>query len=460
MKLVKFALMACFLLPLSAAAEAASGSDAKDAFDMWLVAHNSGERSQFEAYNTRYNVTQDVEDDLDIRDSVGSLQVAEVRRSSPTDVQVLLVSEWGRAILATFERVPGVPLKVKRQLEGAPMPEAFKPRPMALDALAEEAKRRLDALESEDKVSGSFLLARNGQPLFEWHGGLADREASVAVSPTTRFRFASLGKMFTAVAILQLVDAGKVSLDKPLSTYLPDYPNRAVADAVTVRQLLNHTGGTGEVFGDAFNRISNTLRTHHDYWAAFAARPLEFEPGSRDGYSNYGYILLGSVIEAISGTSYYDYVEQHVYRPAGMSSTGAEPEAEAVPRRAHAYTRTDGRWTRETESLPWRGTAAGGGYTTAGDLMRFAAALNNGTLLSATSLDAATRAQNHKAWYGYGFMVSGEGGQRQFGHEGGAPGSNAVLNVKPAAGYVVIGLSNVDPAAMENTVNYVTQRLP
>lgn len=460
MKLARFALLACFLLPFGVAAGAASGNEAKDAFDMWLAAHNSAERSQFEAFNARYHLTQDVQDDLDIRESIGSLQVAEVRRSAPTDTQVLLVSEWGRAILATFEMVPGPPLKVKRQLEGAPMPEAFKPRPMALDALAEEARRRLDVLVADDKVAGSFLLARNGQPLFEWHGGLADREASVAVSPTTQFRFASLGKMFTAVAILQLVDAGKVSLDKPLSTYLPDYPNRAVADAVTVRQLLNHTGGTGEIFGEGFNRISGTLRTHRDYWGAFSARPLEFEPGSQDAYSNYGYILLGSVIEAVSGTSYYDYVEQHVYRPAGMSSTGAEPESEAVPRRAHAYTRTDGRWTRETESLPWRGTAAGGGYTTAGDLMRSATALNNGTLLSARSLEAAIRAQNHKAWYGYGFMVSGEGGQRQFGHEGGAPGANAILNVKPAAGYVVIGLSNVDPAAMENTVNYVTQRLP
>lgn len=166
------------------------------------------------------------------------------------------------------------------------------------------------------------------------------------------------------------------------------------------------------------------------------------------------------MIEAVSGQSYYDYVKQHIYSPAGMTSTGAEPETACVPDRAHAYTKTDGKWVRETATLPWRGTAAGGGYTTVRDLVKFARALQSGTLISAESLAAATGPQNLKGWYGYGFMVSGEGRNRQFGHEGGAPGMNAILNVKPMQGCAVVGLSNFDPSSMANIVNFVTLRLP
>ena len=115
---------------------------------------------------------------------------------------------------------------------------------------------------------------------------------------------------------------------------------------------------------------------------------------------------------------------------------------------------------RETATLPWRGTAAGGGYTTARDLVKFATALQGAKLISAESLAAATRPQNHKGWYGYGFMVSGDGHDRQYGHEGGAPGMNGILNVRPAQGCTVVGLSNFDPSTMANVVNFVTWRLP
>ena len=225
-----------------------------------------------------------------------------------------------------------------------------------------------------------------------------------------------------AVAILQLADAGRLSLDDLLSRHFPDYPNQAVARAVTLRQLLNHTSGTGEIFSDEFPKISGSLKTHRDYWGAFASKPLEFDPGTKERCSKYGYPLLGSVIEAASGQSDYDYVDQHIYRPAGMTSTGSEPETTLVPDRAHAYTETDEKkWIREVTRLLWRGMAAGGGYTTALDLVSVATALEEGTLISAKSLTAITRSQNLKGRYGYGFMVSGDGRDRPYGHEGGAP---------------------------------------
>jgi D-alanyl-D-alanine carboxypeptidase len=459
---VRIFLSALLLISLTSGADAkAPPGYAKEAFDMWLAAHNSGDPSKLEAFSSRYDKKGDYKWYVNFRQNVGPLQLLEVRKDAPNRVDALVVDEWGNAMLASiiFQDDDGFAFDEMR-FEGVPTPDAFKPKPMARADLAQEATRRLDELLAQGKLSGSFLMSCKGQPDFEWSGGLADREASIPVSAATRFRMASLGKMFTAVAILQLADAGKLSLDAPLSRHLPDYPDQSVAGAITLRHLLNHTSGTGNVFNDEFPKISESLKTHRDYWGAFASKPLEFDPGSQEGYSNYGYILLGSVIEAVSGQSYYDYVDQHIFRPAGMTSTGAEPESVAIPERANAYTEIDGEWVRETARLPWRGTAAGGGYTTPRDLLKFVNALQDGILISEASLTAATRPQNIKGWYGYGFMVSGEGRDRQYGHEGGAPGMNGILNVRPAQGCTVVGLSNFDPNSMANVVNFVTRRLP
>lgn len=456
-------LAALLLIPLNVkAGQGAPEGYARQAFETWLAAHNSGEPAKLEAFNSKYDPENDYRWFVDFRESVGELQLLEVRGDTPTRLDALVLSEWGNAMLASiiFEDDADYGFEEMR-FEGVPTPDAFKPVPMAWEPLKQEAARRLDDMEAKDRLSGTFLMRCKGREDFGWSGGLADREASTPVSATTRFRMASLGKMFTAVAILQLADAGRLSLDDPLSRHLPDYPNQAVARAVTLRQLLNHTSGTGEIFSDEFPKMSASLRTHRDYWGTFASKPLEFDAGTEERYSNYGYILLGSVVEAASGQDYYDYVDQHIYRPAGMTATGAQPETTPVPDRAHAYTGTDDKkWTRETARLPWRGTAAGGGYTTVHDLVSFAAALEDGRLISAESLAAATRGQNLKGWYGYGFMVSGEGRDRQYGHEGGAPGMNGILNVRPAQGCVVAGLSNFDPASMANIVNFVTHRLP
>lgn len=462
MKLLQFLLMVLLTLPYAVAAESKSSvGHAEQAFHMWLAAHNAGERQLFEAFKAKYKDKDDVQWFVDFRESQGTFQLVEVKSSTPTSVEALVVSEWGNALLARITLKPGDSLELSSMgFEGVPTPDAFKPEPMELDALVAETRERLNALESKGKLSGSFLLMHNGESVFAWTGGLADREANVPVSAETQFRMASLGKMFTAVAILQLAEDGRLSLDDPLSRHLTDYPNQEVAAAVTLRQLLNHTSGTGDIFGKEFPKISGSLRTHRDYWGRFAAAPLKFEAGAKDGYSNYGYILLGSVIEAISGQSYYDYVDQHIYRPAGMTSTGSKPESESIPGRAHAYTKVDGKWTRETATLPWRGMAAGGGYTTTRDLVRFATALTNGTLISAESLEAATRPQNNKGSYGYGFGVSGEGPEREFGHSGGALGANAVFSVLPVKGYTVVGLSNFDPSTMGDMVRFVTRRLP
>ena len=330
------------------------------------------------------------------------------------------------------------------------------PQAQAVAALADHAAERARA----DEFAGAVLVARHGKVLLQDAWGRADRKARTANTPATRFRIGSMNKMFTAVATLQLVEAGKLALDDPIGKYLPEYPNKEVAAKVTVRHLLTHTGGTGDIFGPEFEEHRLQLREHRDYLQLYGRRGLTQEPGARFEYSNYGFVLLGALIEAVSGGSYDDYVRDHVFRRAGMHSTGALPEAVVVPHRAVGYLRASpgSDWVPNTDTLPWRGTAAGGGYSTVGDLLRFAQALDSGRLLSEATLTEATRPHNQQ--YGFGFGVQGQGSLGSYGHGGGAPGMNGELRVFPELGYVVVSLSNLDPPAASELVEFFTLRMP
>jgi len=431
-------------------------------FNRWLAAYNGESLEELQAVIAAYGIDHDAQRDLDLRQSMGTFKLLDVKSSTAAKVEAMVqVESSERALLVTVELDEADPSDVSLfQIEGAEMPVEHRPKRLDVPGLVMESTQRLDALVSSDAMSGALIVAKDGKVLLQWQGGFADRSQAQAITPATRFRLASLNKMFTAVAVLQLVDAGKLSLDDTISRHLPDYPDQAIARSITLRQLLNHTSGLGDIFGEDFSRYSQTLQTHADYVSHFGATPPEQTPGSQDGYSNYGYVVLGAVIEAVTGQSYYDYVERHIYRIAGMTSSGSEPESAVVPDRAVGYSRQDGGWQPETASLPWRGTAAGGGYSTVGDMLKFGEALRKGKLVAPALLEAATAPQNHKAWYGYGFMVSGQGEERQYGHEGGAPGGNTAFVVLPSKGYVVVGLSNTDPDAMENVVNFIARRLP
>jgi D-alanyl-D-alanine carboxypeptidase len=326
----------------------------------------------------------------------------------------------------------------------------------AVAALSAHAAERTRA----DEFAGAVLVARRGKVLLQDAWGRADRKAGTANTPATRFRIGSMNKMFTAVATLQLVEAHKLDLDDPIGKHLPDYPNKELAAKVTVRHLLTHTGGTGDIFGPEFDQHRLQLREHRDYLNLYGRRGLTQEPGARFEYSNYGFVLLGALIERVTGGSYDDYVRDHVFRPAGMRSTGALPESVDVPDRAVGYLRTapGSDWVPNTDTLPWRGTAAGGGYSTVGDLLRFAQALGSGRLLSKATLAEATTP--HQQQYGYGFDMQGQGRLASYGHGGGAPGMNGELRIFPRLGYVVVGLSNLDPPAASELVEFFTLRMP
>jgi D-alanyl-D-alanine carboxypeptidase len=302
--------------------------------------------------------------------------------------------------------------------------------------------------------------------LFSRAYGLADRDRRIPNTIRTRFRIGSMNKMLTAVAILQLVEAGRVKLTAPLGTYLPGYPNRDVATKVTIHHLLTHTGGTGDIFGPEFDAHRKDLRALADYVKLYGKRGLEFEPGSRWAYSNYGFILLGVVIEKVTGQSYYDYVQTHIHAPAGMTRSGSLSEHRRVPDRSIGYTKPPGTtaWAPNTDTLPYRGTSAGGGYSTVGDLARFAHALLSHRLLDPDSTKLLITGKMNAGpgvKYAYGFEDARDAnGNGWVGHGGGAPGMNGDLKIYPKSGYVLAVLANIDPPAAQRISEYLDPRLP
>jgi CubicO group peptidase (beta-lactamase class C family) len=325
-------------------------------------------------------------------------------------------------------------------------------------------RAQLAADTEADRFSGAVLVTRDGRPLFEGAYGFADRERRVPNTPLTQFRAGSMYKMVTAVATLQLVQAGTLRLDAPLGTYLPDYPNADLAAKVTPHHLLTHTGGTGDIFGPLFTAHRTALRTTGDYLGLYGTRGLQFAPGAQHVYSNYGFLLLGALVERVGGTSYDDHVATRVLAPAGMTATGTAPEDSLVPGRAVGYMRqASGALVSNAPTLPYRGTPAGGGYSTVGDFARFAVALRERRLLDSAHtalLLSGKVAVGPGSQYAYGFQDRVVGGRRFVGHGGGAPGMNGELAFEPNGGYVVVVLSNLDPPAAQRVAGFILTRLP
>jgi CubicO group peptidase (beta-lactamase class C family) len=328
------------------------------------------------------------------------------------------------------------------------------------DALPEGLRAELDRRVAADSFSGVALLARHGEIVYLAAHGEADRDHHQPITAETRFRFGSLGKMFTAVAVMQLAQAGKLKLDDTVAARIPNYPNAELGKA-TIHQLLTHTAGAGDIFGPEFMAHRAGLRQLTDYVALFGQRPPDFTPGARHEYSNYGYILLGRIIEVASGESYADYVREQVFTPAGMRSTDNLPEDTRVPGLAIPY--SQGRSAED--ALPWSGTSAGGGYSTARDLLRFANALRSFRLLDAehTRLLLAGKVDTPRPGlrYAYGFEdATLPDGKHRVGHGGGAPGMNAVLSIFPESDHVFVVLANQDPPAALEIDRALTRALP
>jgi len=281
----------------------------------------------------------------------------------------------------------------------------------------------LDDMAARDLFSGTVLVARGNDTLLQKSYGFANKEGNVANTNETKYNIGSINKTFTRVALTQLRREGKIDFSKTLRTYLPDYAS-PIADKITIQQLYDMSSGMGDIFGPKFDdRSKEGVRALADYVPFFIDQPLEFEPGTRRRYSNAGYIVLGLVIERLSGMSYYDYVRAKIFAPAGMNDTDSYALDAIVPNRATGYVGPKHARSNLYE-LPARGSSAGGGYSTAGDLLRFTRAIPK--LLSAE--DAAA-------------FTSG-------GWAGGTAGVNAAIELEGE--YTIIVLSNYDPPSAEH----------
>ena len=448
------------------AAAVQTASTAERQLRAWLAAFNAGDRAAYGAFLRDYFPSRAprLDGDIDFLQRTGGFDLRKVERATPTSITCLLEERaWGRIARAVAEVEGAAPHRLVRlDVNLAPRPAELAIRRLGAAELASAVRTKVDSQAVEGRFQGAALVAHRGTVIYRDAKGLADREAGTPNTLDTKFRMGSMNKMFTATAVMQLVQAGRIRLDAPLGTYVKNYPNKDVASKVTIHHLLTHTGGTGDIFGPEFEANRLALKSLDDYVRLYGARGLEFEPGSRWEYSNYGFLLLGVIVERVSGQSYYDYVRDHVFKPAGMTGSGSDPEEVAVPGRAIGYMSRGASWVRNTGTLPYRGTSAGGGYTTVRDLLRFAAALTGHRLLDAahtTLLTTGKVATPRGDKYAYGFIESVDGGMRSFGHGGGAPGMNGELRIYPDAGYVLAALVNTGSGASE-LVSWLGERLP
>lgn len=294
---------------------------------------------------------------------------------------------------------------------------------------------------------GTVLVARDGKTLLDKGYGFANLEWQVPNTPTTKFRLGSITKQFTAASILLLEERGKLKTDDPVKKYMPDAP--AAWDKVTIFHVLTHTSGilSFTSFPDYPSREWEAM-TPQQLVDWFRDKPLEFEPGTKWNYSNSGYVLLGYLIEKISGQSYAEFVQQNIFTPLGMKDSGYDSNSAIIERRAAGYSRgKDGAQNAGFVNMTIP-LSAGALYSTTEDLLRWEQGLFGGKVLSPASLAKMTTP--FKQDYAFGLGVSTKNGHKMIAHDGGIQGFNTSLAYYPDDKLVVAVLANLNgPAAGE-----------
>jgi CubicO group peptidase (beta-lactamase class C family) len=301
--------------------------------------------------------------------------------------------------------------------------------PVADSVLARDVAAMVAA---DTGFSGVVVLGRAGRVVATAARGRA-RPGGAVPSAETAFNLGSITKVFTTILVRQVAAEQGWSLDTTLRALWPSYPNDEVASRVTVRQLLEHRSGVGgSIFGDT-PAARDRLRTLADVHALVVQRPLDFAPGTREAYSNAGYVVLGRLLEVRTGRSYFDLVAERIYRPAGMTRSGHFGRDSLPPFTAVGTTRDGGTARSNLTTLPFRGSSAGGSYASAADLLRFVQALRMRTLAAAPPPG--------------------------IGIAGGSPGVNAILEGDLPGGLDLVVLANVDPPAAERMARTIRQRM-
>jgi CubicO group peptidase (beta-lactamase class C family) len=339
------------------------------------------------------------------------------------------------------------------------------PLPAAAETPSEKADALLAGLVAVNEPGLAVLVAQDGKILFEKGCGLADREHHVPVIPQTTFRIGSITKQFTASAILKLPEEGKLSVNDKLSKYIPDFPH---GDEVTLRQLLTHTSGIHDYMDepDFPNRLTNATTTEAII-EEMKKHPYDFDPGTKWSYDNSGYLLLGYIVERVSGQGYGDFLRENFFQPLGMTNTGVYHAQPGPSRDALGYSLgTNGFEPAMNWDLSWFG-GAGALYSTVEDLYRWNEGLFNGRVLDPASLQAAftpvkmneNQAANSGKGYSFGWLVTRHRGLREITHGGDAPGFKSWLRRVPDEKFTVVILANAKPGRTTAVPQDLTQQL-
>ncbi len=331
-----------------------------------------------------------------------------------------------------------------------------------------EIKRQVGKRAEDGDFSGVVLVAKNDRILLNEAFGYADREAKSANTPKTQFQMASVGKMFTTAAIAALVKAGRISFDDTVAKLLPDFPNQEIARKITVHQLLTHSSGMGTFFESPGFNPKTKYRNATEEIAVYKDEALFFEPGARWRYSNAGFSLLGAIIERVSGKTYLEFIRENVLKPLGMNDTDTNSFDVPAKNGAVLYQPTDEdpfgleQFRADRAILNSQATGFGGGFTTAGDLFKFARGYRTGKLLGRELTEKIVtpklEARKNFKW-GYGITETIVNGETVRGHSGGGRADLAILW---NSGYTVVVLVNVTPPAAgslsEKIVNFISRQ--
>ncbi|NIK90016.1 CubicO group peptidase (beta-lactamase class C family) [Rhizomicrobium palustre] len=436
----------------------AAQPSAKSWLQRWLAAFNAPDIATYAAF-VKTNIPDlapYIDEDLGVREASGGYDLLRSEETGAGEITAFVRDHnWGR-----FSKV--VLSLDTHGISDVRFSGATDPREAVLPRLGKAAglkmlHAKLTTEATAKRFSGTVLIAQKDHVVMrEAYGSVAGMR-DPAASPNTRYCIGSMGKMFTAVGILQLVQRGRLQLTDTVGKLLSDYPDTSIARTVTVEHLLTHTGGTGDFFGPEYDRHAGELRTPADFIRIFGRVEPAFPAGTRWGYSNLGFILLGAILERVSGTSWDAYLAENVFRKADMSETGplATKENTAIPQVGAAQT--------GLKPLPYYvGLPAGGGYSKVDDLNNFAMALAAGALLDARHLALLTTAKvsaGSRNW-SLGLTVAARNGASFYGHGGSAPGVNADFAVYPRSGYTVIVLSNRGHPHAANPADFIGARLP
>lgn len=313
----------------------------------------------------------------------------------------------------------------------------------------------LKRMGDADIFSGAIVIAREGKPVFAQAYGYADREKKIPNTVDTPFLVGSMTKLFTGLAIGQLVEQGKLSYDDPLAKFLPDYPDAESARKIKIQHLLSHTSGLGDYLGtrayaDALDRMV-TVKARVDILPRTAPA---FEPGTKWAYSNIGFELLGRVIEIVTGQDYYDYMQKNVFAPAGATSASfplLPKNGVAVVPMAYPYDFTASQGTlkgfaNRLGGMFRRGSSAGNSIVSARDLITLSDAMRDGRIVKPETfrLHSSAKPELISTTYGYGFIAGPYLGRPFVGHNGRSPGQCSEFGELRDTPYTIAVLSNVD----------------